>query len=151
MPTSRGCERSRSLRAGYTTVYEFPEPDPSAGFVAAARAVRDAGAGLLWMSDLPLTGSTTERRDIPSCLERDGQCTNRASRALGTTQVLDGVRAAVRDLPVIDSSSRFCDADQCYGAIGGVAVYFDASHLTRTYARSLGPWLTEQLRGRLGR
>jgi len=137
--------------AGYTTVYEFPGSDPSAGFVAAARAVRDAGAGLLWMSDLPLTGSRSERRDIPECLERNGQCTNPASRALRTTQVLDGVRAAVPDLPVIDSSSRFCDAEQCYGAVGGVAVYFDASHLTRTYARSLGPWLTEQLLGRLGR
>ncbi len=137
--------------ANYTTVYEFPGADPSAGFVAAARAVRDAGVGLLWMSDLPLTGSTTARRDIPSCLERAGQCTNPAARALGTTAILDGVRAAVPDLAVIDSRSRFCDAEQCYGAVGGVAVYFDASHLTRAYARSLGPWLTAQLLGQLGR
>jgi len=137
--------------ADYTTVYEFGGSDASAGFVAAAQAVRDAGAGLLWMSDLPLTGSTTERRDIPECLEQEGQCANPRARALGTTEVLDGVRSAVPDLAVIDSSSRFCDRIQCYGAIGGVAVYFDASHLTRTYARSLGPWVTEQLLGQLGR
>ncbi len=137
--------------AGYTTVYDFAGSDPAAGFVAAARAVRKAGAGLLWLADLPLTGTATERRDIPECLERDGQCTNPVGRALATSAVLDAVRAAVPDLAVLDARSRFCDQARCYGAVGGVAVYFDASHLTRSYARSLGPWLTEQLQGQLGR
>ncbi len=136
--------------AGYTTVYDFAAADPAAGFVAAAQAVRAAGADLIWMSDLPLTGSATARRDIPECLERNGQCTNPVARALRTAAVLDGVRAAVPDLRVLDSRSRFCDEARCYGAIGGEAVYFDASHLSRTYARSLAPWLAEQLRRCVG-
>ncbi|MFL6136509.1 MAG: acyltransferase family protein [Frankiaceae bacterium] len=35
----------------------------------------------------------------------------------------------------------FCDATKCHALIGGVVVYFDSHHLTRTYSRSLARYL----------
>jgi peptidoglycan/LPS O-acetylase OafA/YrhL len=35
----------------------------------------------------------------------------------------------------------FCDVTTCHGLIGGVVVYFDQSHITTTYARSLAEYL----------
>ena len=40
-----------------------------------------------------------------------------------------------------DGASYICPA-----AIGGVPVYFDATHLTTTYARTLAPYLAPYLR-----
>jgi SGNH domain (fused to AT3 domains) len=35
----------------------------------------------------------------------------------------------------------FCDAAKCHAVIGGVVVYFDSHHMTRTYSRSLARYL----------
>jgi hypothetical protein len=41
----------------------------------------------------------------------------------------------------IDMTNFFCDETQCYPVIGGVLVYKDISHMTRVFARSMGPYL----------
>jgi SGNH domain (fused to AT3 domains) len=47
---------------------------------------------------------------------------------------------------VIDMTPFFCDAQLCPAVIGGVLVYRDATHLTRAYATSLGPYLLREIR-----
>jgi hypothetical protein len=47
---------------------------------------------------------------------------------------------------VIDMTPFFCDARSCPAVIGGVLVYRDATHLTRAYAISLGPYLLREIR-----
>jgi peptidoglycan/LPS O-acetylase OafA/YrhL len=45
----------------------------------------------------------------------------------------------------IDLTDDFCDADVCHTVIGGLIVYFDSHHLTATFARTLAPYLGEQI------
>ncbi|MDQ2796171.1 MAG: acyltransferase, partial [Actinomycetota bacterium] len=39
----------------------------------------------------------------------------------------------------------FCTASTCPSAIGGVVAYFDATHITATYAKTLAPFLEPSL------
>jgi len=129
------------LRTGFV---QYPET--ISGLQEAIAAVRRSGAEAILLGDVPLTSSVSTRRDGPECLEVHGQCTNAVDRALVATEVADKLQELVPDLPVIETRSQFCDDARCYAAIGGVSVYFDASHLTGTYSRSLGQWLGRELR-----
>lgn len=129
------------LRAGYADGARSVD-----GFVEAIEGVRDAGAEVIWLGDVPLTDGVTTRIDGPECLELNGQCSNPVSRALVASDVTDEVAERVPDLLTIDPASRFCDDERCYSAVGGVSVYFDGLHLSGTYSRSLGPWLARELK-----
>lgn len=48
-------------------------------------------------------------------------------------------------LRLIDLTPWICPDDLCPGVIGNVALYRDDNHLSRTYARTLGPAMAEQL------
>jgi peptidoglycan/LPS O-acetylase OafA/YrhL len=45
---------------------------------------------------------------------------------------------------LIDLTDYFCDPQRCYGVIGGVAVYFDTTHLNLAYSLSLEPMIAAQ-------
>ncbi len=51
---------------------------------------------------------------------------------------------------LVDLTPWICPDDLCAGVIGNVAVYRDDNHLTRLYARTLGPSMAEQLPAALG-
>jgi hypothetical protein len=48
---------------------------------------------------------------------------------------------------IIDLTRQFCDATRCLSVIGGVLVRHDATHLTQTFAATLGPFLVRALDG----
>lgn len=61
--------------------------------------------------------------------------------------------AAVLERPgvdLVDLTPWICPDDLCVGVIGNVVVYRDDNHLSRLYARTLGPSLAEQLPSSLG-
>lgn len=47
---------------------------------------------------------------------------------------------------VLDLSDFFCPGNTCYAVIGGVHVYYDRDHVTRTYIRSLTPELIRRFK-----
>lgn len=47
----------------------------------------------------------------------------------------------------VDFTPWFCPDGQCPAVIGNMAVYFDTAHVTKTYGRTLGPVLEQQLIG----
>jgi hypothetical protein len=54
--------------------------------------------------------------------------------------------AGRRGARTIDLSSHFCDARRCYPVVGGVLVHRDPDgHLTKAFARTLGPFLDRAL------
>lgn len=53
-------------------------------------------------------------------------------------------------LSLLDLTPWICPDDLCVGVIGNVAMYRDDNHLTRVYARTLGPSLAEQLPDGIG-
>jgi peptidoglycan/LPS O-acetylase OafA/YrhL len=70
-----------------------------------------------------------------------------------SASLADSNPAAALERPgvrLVDLTPWICPDDLCVGVIGNVAVYRDDNHLTRIYARTLGPWLAEQLPARWG-
>jgi peptidoglycan/LPS O-acetylase OafA/YrhL len=129
------------LRAGYADGARSLD-----GFLEAVETIQDSGARPIWLGDVPVTDGVTARIDGPECLQLHGQCSNPASKALVAQDVTEDVVSATPGLQMIDPSSRFCDDDRCYSAVGGVSVYFDGLHLSGTYSRSLGPWLAREIK-----
>jgi peptidoglycan/LPS O-acetylase OafA/YrhL len=68
-----------------------------------------------------------------------------APRSLRVTpdSIADGV-AGLPGTGVIDLTDLFCDADLCHTVIGGVIVYWDGSHISATFSRSLAPFLGQE-------
>ncbi len=84
---------------------------------------------------------------------RDGQCRSgglrrAALRFPGRQQPRR--RLARPGVSLVDLTPWICPDDLCVGVIGNVAVYRDDNHLTRLYARTLGPSMAEQLPAALG-
>jgi len=50
-----------------------------------------------------------------------------------------------------DLTDRICTASRCPAVVGGVLAYFDGSHLTATYSRTLAPYLAGPVREALSR
>ncbi len=50
-----------------------------------------------------------------------------------------------KQVRIIDLTRHFCDATRCFSVIGGVLVRHDATHLTQTFAATLGPFLVSAL------
>lgn len=48
-------------------------------------------------------------------------------------------------IQVIDMTRYFCGPKLCYPVVGGALVYRDATHLTRVFAISLGPYLLREV------
>jgi hypothetical protein len=50
-----------------------------------------------------------------------------------------------RGVSVIDLNDFLCTLDTCQVVIGGVIAYYDHSHMTATFNRTLAPYLDEEL------
>lgn len=48
-------------------------------------------------------------------------------------------------VPLISLDDAFCDAELCYSRIGGLVVYSDDNHVTRSFAASTEPLLASRL------
>jgi hypothetical protein len=63
-----------------------------------------------------------------------------------------GVSAAARfkNIRVLNLNNHICGPKVCAAVVGGVIPYFDGSHLSATYARTLAPYLEPALTAALG-
>ncbi|MEV7759264.1 acyltransferase family protein [Microbacterium sp. NPDC089180] len=106
----------------------------------------DAGIPVLAVRDNPRFAF-----DMYGCvIDADDPLDCAAPRA---ASLADENPARVLDRPgvdLLDLTPWICPDDLCVGVIGNVSVYRDDNHLTRLYARTLGPSLAEQLPSSLG-
>ncbi|MBM7473578.1 acyltransferase family protein [Subtercola frigoramans] len=58
--------------------------------------------------------------------------------------------AAGDKVMLLDFSSTFCSATDCFAVIGGANVYRDQDHLTNTFATTLAPYLKSALTAAMG-
>lgn len=105
----------------------------------------DAGLRVLALHDTPASGE-----DTPDCLAARGSaddCAGTREDWIAPEPVREAV-AAVDDprIRFADLNDSICRAETCDPVVGGVVVYFDASHLTATYATTLAPVLRSPLR-----
>lgn len=114
--------------------------DAAAAYSAAWVRLQHAGSAVVAMRDNP-DPSIGGVPDVPSCVERsgvDGACDFREADGL----LDDAVAQAARTTPgvrLIDSTALFCSDGTCPAVIGGVVVYRQVQHVTRTFSRSMAP------------
>jgi len=95
--------------------------------------------------------STPEpQKNIPDCIARHldeyDPCAQRRDTVV-IAETDDTVVTAARalDAPVIDITESLCGPTLCHWVIGGLIVYFDNSHLSSSFSRTLGEELGRQL------
>jgi peptidoglycan/LPS O-acetylase OafA/YrhL len=117
------------------------------------RAVLDkwstAGLTVVALQDTPapVNGGLAS---IPDCLASHPNDMSACSGSLETWETADPLMDAVAavgdpNVTALRLNDHICDGDRCNGVVGGVVVYFDGTHLTATYARTLAPYLAPGL------
>jgi hypothetical protein len=100
-----------------------------------------AGKNVVVIRDVPTTGGVV----IPTCLAqttvRVAPCASDRVAATPRDMLLEGATRLGDDVSIVDLDDAMCDASRCYAVIGGVVVYADQNHLTRTFVRSMAPYL----------
>ncbi|MFE4469937.1 acyltransferase family protein [Leifsonia sp. NPDC056824] len=124
--------------------------DPLDKQVAAHQAAIDGflkdGAKVAVITDTPY-----EPQDVPNCVAANPEAQSaacagpRATVLTGRPQPLLDAAKATPGVAVLDLSDRLCTPTECPVVIGGVIVYKDRHHLTKTYADSLLPFIESQL------
>nr|WP_281496722.1 acyltransferase family protein [Ornithinimicrobium sp. F0845] len=87
--------------------------------------------------------------NVPRCLEDGGDatsCGQARDAVLGPRYPVAEDPARPENVVPVDLTDYLCTEQWCPAVIGNVLVYRDHSHLTATFARSLAPFLDEQLR-----
>lgn len=98
--------------------------------------------------DTPFPGATL--KNIPDCVatarNANVECSGSTDKWKWMDPLADAaVEGRYKNVAVIDPTSYFCQDGTCPAVIGGVIVYFDASHITATFAETLTPFLEKDL------
>jgi peptidoglycan/LPS O-acetylase OafA/YrhL len=125
-----------------------------AGYTSYLQGWSDAGTNLLVVQDTPFPGKVLGT--VPDCLAQHS--TNQPACA-GTPQSwswLDPLYAAATGLQLpgvttMETHRFLCTATECPAVIGTVIAYFDGSHMTATYVRTLAPFIEPEVLAALGR
>lgn len=114
---------------------------------ATIRTLQGAGKRVIVLVDHPETARIPVQggAGAPDCLTvRDAQeCAMPRSDA----DFEDPMRAAAveTDADLLDLTTQFCDDARCHWQIGGLVVYTDDNHMTRSFAATLSPALVEAI------
>jgi peptidoglycan/LPS O-acetylase OafA/YrhL len=128
-----------------STVAQGGRESTPEGYLTQWRRLEELGITVLAIRDTPWHDV-----DVPECVETHG----RDARRCGGDRSSHGLAgpAAVAGRPDVPGNVRFldltdyvCDGDACPAVIGNVLVYHDAHHLSATYARTLGPFLADEI------
>nr|WP_202477888.1 acyltransferase family protein [Streptomyces sp. SID5470] len=118
-----------------------------AGAEKAFQALEESGAEIVYLTDTPQPG-----RNVPDCLATHiddvTACNPAQDKAIEYTdyRAMEQKVAERHGGVVIDTLPAFCADDVCPTVIGDQIVYFDASHITAGYAKSLVPFLQPTLK-----
>lgn len=121
------------------------------GFRVVATEVEEHGTVPVFIADVPLMRRDGQVSDVPDCVAEHLRQLSRCATA--RTVAIDGQNPVDRMLSadphygwrVVDLNDGICLPEQCPAAVGGVIVYRDYAHLTKTYAETLAPWMAAAL------
>jgi peptidoglycan/LPS O-acetylase OafA/YrhL len=119
------------------------------GYAQMLTAWADAGTRVLVVHDTPF--ASTSFLSPPACVAEHADDLTACSGPRERWVPRDPLFAAARELDrpqirTVDLNDRICSADRCSAVVGGVLVYFDGSHLTATFSRTLAPYLAGPVR-----
>lgn len=111
----------------------------------------DAGIAVMPIADTPLNADV---RDIDCLLLNAGspeECAVPRAVAMPPDAVALASQQPLEDLWPVDLNSLLCDDADCFAAVGGEPVFYDADHLSSAYAATLTPYLGTVVDDALGR
>jgi peptidoglycan/LPS O-acetylase OafA/YrhL len=131
--------RISSPAVGHT--FDDTAPAYQRGYASFLRTLQQGGLRVLVLRDTPFPGSS-----IPDCVAEHGEdysaCDGAREDWLPTEPAQQAVQEVDDDhVRFADLTDHICDDDVCHAVTGGVITYFDASHLSATYAQTLAPYL----------
>jgi peptidoglycan/LPS O-acetylase OafA/YrhL len=114
------------------------------GYTSYVKNWLNANRRVLVLRDVPHPATTVE--DVPNCVAQHRHqltaCEGTRSSWMHKDPLADAVRALKsKKASVANLTDWFCTKSTCPAVIGGAMVYFDGSHITATYARTLVPVL----------
>lgn len=114
------------------------------GYAATLEKLRATGAPVAVIKDVP-----HPNKDIPVCVSRSldslEDCVFPRRTAFDYPKSNVRVAEKVEGASLIDATPVVCPGKTCPAVIGDVLVYRNGNHITKTYARTLTPWLGERL------
>jgi len=129
-------------------------PVAVAGYTSYLKRWSDAGTNVLVLEDTPFPGKVLGT--VPDCLARHTRSQDACDGTPRSWDWLDPlfVAATANPMPGITPVATrrfFCTETKCPAVIGTVVGYFDGSHMTATYSRSIAPFLEGDILAALGR
>lgn len=123
-------------------------PVAIAGYTSYLKRWSDAGTNVVVLQDTPYPGKTLG--SVPDCLARHPTNQPACAGTPDSWNWIDPLFAAATavQLPGITpvATRRFlCTDTTCPAVIGGIIAYFDASHMTATYARTIAPFIEPEI------
>lgn len=115
------------------------------GYARVLRPLHDAGLPVIGIRDTPSPGF-----DVPGCLAAHADDYLKCEGHPAAWLPAEPLGAAMADVGdphqvLIDMTDSLCTPAVCPAAVGGVPVYFDVSHLTATYSRTVAPYLDRKI------
>ena len=103
------------------------------------------GQQVVVIRDNPFPG-----KSVPDCLSANSDNMDKCNGSREDWLPRDPMFEAAKELgsprvKTVELTDYLCREDKCPAVIGGVVVYFDGSHMTATYARTLAPYLLRPL------
>jgi hypothetical protein len=125
----------------------------AAGYREMLLSWADSGSQIVVLRDTPDPGRTLQ--SVPDCLAQSPAdatlCSGSPEQWAWMDPLYDAAQNATdASVHTVDMNGYFCVDGLCPPVIGSVVVYFDASHITATYGRTLAPYLSERLLPVLG-
>ena len=115
------------------------------GYVAAWKSLPQTVRDIFVMRDVPHSAQSTAEC-VARAIARQRNPALRCARSReGALETDEAAVAAQRTdstrVKLIDLSNFMCDTDACFPVVGGALVIKDIGHLTRTFSRTLGPFM----------
>lgn len=105
-----------------------------------------AGAVVYPIADPPQNDKVRDVNCVAVSTENPLKCRAPRGEALPQDPVVEAAKAADdARVRLLDMSGYFCDESYCYGAVGGVPIYFDPDHLNRKFSSQLASHIGSEL------
>lgn len=121
------------------------ERNGAVGFAEYWNELEDAGSQVVVLRDVPLLNE-----DAPDCVAANYDdpdvCATPRDEALRGESMLGELTELAPRVTIADFTDLFCTDDLCKPVIGNVLAYKDRHHITDTYAVSMVPDLTAQVK-----
>ncbi len=115
------------------------------GYIEAWKAIPQSVRDIFVLHDAPHANADTAECVSRAIAKRRNpalRCARPRERALLTDEAaVAAERTDSERVKLVDLSDFMCDDEHCFPVVGGALVIKDIGHLTRTFSRSLGPFL----------